>query len=293
MTGRRAVTLVEVLVVLGIIGVLLGLTIPAVQKVRAAAARVSCQNNMKQVGLALHNYHDQRGHFPAWIPGSTWDATKYYAVTWLARILPQMGEEALWAATEQANKSAPYRLFDNPPHVGLGTVVKPYLCPADGRFLAPVIDRDRLTVATTGYIGAYGPRGGVLGRYPGTRVADIRDGTSSTIAAGERPPPDTLQAGKWYTFVSPLGVWGDLYGPDALLWVTGEVLALGDPCRQPLRFGPGRPETPCDRHHFWSLHPGGANFLFADGGVRFIRYGAHDAVVAMTSPDGGEVIVLD
>jgi prepilin-type processing-associated H-X9-DG protein/prepilin-type N-terminal cleavage/methylation domain-containing protein len=293
MTGRRAVTLVEVLVVLGIIGVLLGLTIPAVQKVRAAAARVACQNNMKQVGLALHNYHDHNGHFPAWVPSSTWDPLKYPSVTWLARILPEMGEDALGSATTQANKSAPYRVFDNPPHVGLGTVVKSYLCPADGRFFAPVIDRDRLTVATTGYIGADGPRGGVLGRSPGTRVADIRDGTSTTIAVGERPPPDTLQAGKWYTFVSPLGVWGDLYGPEGLLWVTGEVLAFGDPCRQPLKFGPGRPGNPCDRHHFWSLHPGGANFLFADGAVRVLRYGAHDSVVAMTSLDGGEAINLD
>jgi len=245
--------------------------------------------------LALHGYHDSHGHFPPWIPATVWKAEQYHSISWTARILAQIGEAHLAAATVEANRVAPYGIRNNPPHIGLATVIKVYVCPADSRLSAPVTDPNGFIVAMTDYIGAFGPRGSVVGDPRGRRMVDIRDGTSQTILLGERPPPATFQAGRWYTFISfdlPGGV-ERFYGPDAVLYVTGESLLLGDPCRQPLHFGPGVVGNPCDRHHFWSLHGGGSNFSMADGSVRWLTYGSHDLVVAMTSVAGGEVVNLD
>ncbi len=296
-TPRRAVTLIELLVVTGVIGVLLGLLLSAVQNVRAAAARTACSNNMKQIGLALHHYHDTHGRLPDGFlkssPLQTW-----VSVTWMAALLPQMDQSPLWAATERALAILPLDPLRNPPHIGLGTVVKPYVCPADGRLSAPVVTRDGLTVAFTSYLGVggggSGPRwrsDGVMGIYPGVRLTDISDGTSQTLAVGERPPPDTFQAGPWYPRLSANGYWGRLYGPDEDMPVLNYPI-IGDPCGGPFAFGPGRVNNPCDRYHFWSLHPGGANFLFADGSVHFMPHAARNILPALATRAGGEIVEL-
>jgi prepilin-type processing-associated H-X9-DG protein/prepilin-type N-terminal cleavage/methylation domain-containing protein len=291
--AHRGVTLIELLVVVGVIGVLIGLLLPAVQSVRAAAARTSCQNNMKQVALALHNYHDTRGRFPESHPGGGIDPKKYPVVTWMALILSQMDNAPLWERTDQALKVAYANPFADPPHVGLSTVVPSYLCPADARFSAALVDQDGITAAYTSYIGVSGGvrRDGVMGIYPGVRIADITDGASLTLLLAERPPPDTLQAGKWYTWVVPFGVWAYQYGPDESMIAEGATVP-GDSCGGPFRFGPGRTNNPCDRYHFWSLHAGGANFAFADGSVRFLRYGARDVLPALATRAGGEAVPI-
>jgi prepilin-type processing-associated H-X9-DG protein/prepilin-type N-terminal cleavage/methylation domain-containing protein len=296
MTARRRTagfSLVELIVVIGVIAIFLGILLPAVQNVRGAATRVECQNNLKQVALALHNYHDSHGRLPAGPPSSTVNLFKFPIITWMAFILPQMDQDNLWRQTEAALKGKPLNSFANPPHVGLATVIKAYTCPSDGRLSAPITDRDEITAAYTSYIGVSGGRrrDGVIGQHPGTRFADITDGLSSTIAVAERPPPDTLQAGKWYTWGHPDGVWGKLYGPDEFMPAEGGI-HFGDPCVGPIRFGPGRPDNPCDRYHYWSLHSRGANFAFADGSVHFLRYSARDILPALATRAGGEVASL-
>ncbi len=82
---------------------------------------------------------------------------------------------------------------------------------------------------------------------------------------------------------------GTLYGPDGVMPVAHAYLST-DPCLGPYRFGPGRPDNPCDRYPFWSLHPGGAHFLFADGSVHFLPYSAQPTMVALATRNGDEAV---
>jgi prepilin-type N-terminal cleavage/methylation domain-containing protein len=204
---RSAFNLVELLVVLGILGILLGLIVPAVQRARESAARVSCENNLRQIGLALHNFHDTYGTLPPrhkpHYELKTHDPDSL--LTWMALILPQMDQENLWRVSEKACQ-VDYLTFHNPSHVGYSTVIPAYVCPSDGRLFMPQISQEGDQLALTSYVGIgnipgvaispvyrpthYGP----LGTSPGFRLADITDGTSQTLLVSERPPPDSLQA---------------------------------------------------------------------------------------------------
>jgi prepilin-type processing-associated H-X9-DG protein/prepilin-type N-terminal cleavage/methylation domain-containing protein len=295
---RFGVTLVELLVVLGIIGILVGILLPAVQQAREAAARVACQNNLKQVGLALHNFHTTHGLFPPLpvAPGSNSDPNSL--LSWMALILPEMEQEALYRDSVLACREDPEPL-DDPPHIGLATVIKSYVCPDDGRLLAPLTDSFQVRAAFTSYLGIAGavPPGasvglsGVLGNEPGCRLTDVTDGTSQTIMAGERPPPDSLEAGWWYPGPQWPGGFEGFHGPDNIIvFGDGKTFAPDGVCVVTVDFGPGRLDNPCDRYHLWSLHPGGANFLFADGSVRFLPYSAAPLMIPLATRSGGEVI---
>jgi prepilin-type processing-associated H-X9-DG protein len=214
----------------------------------------------------------------------------------MALILPQIGEDPLWAATERAFQIHPEWPNDNPPHVGFATVVKIYVCPDDWRLSAPMEDQDGVTAAYGSYLGVSGGNfrlPGVLGIRPeGIKLTSVTDGTSQTLMAGERPPPDTLQAGWWYSNIgSATGVFGFLTGPNEAI-LTENISVPYEPCLRPFRFGPGRTSNPCDRYHFWSLHPGGANFLFADASVHFLPYTAQPLMVALGSRAGDDIVEL-
>jgi prepilin-type processing-associated H-X9-DG protein len=179
------------------------------------------------------------------------------------------------------------------------------VCPDDPRLLQPLSNVDEDPAAFSSYLGVSGsPVGGsyisvgsslvlvnapgVLGQTPGIRFADILDGMSQTLMVGERPPPQSLQAGRWYTATAPPSV---LFpGPDESMPIPSSAL-LGDICiPSSTGFGPGQLSSPCDRFHFWSLHPGGAHFLFADGSARFLGYSAANIMPALATRAGGEIV---
>lgn len=167
-------------------------------------------------------------------------------------------------------------------------VVPLYACPADWRLASPQQSLVGPYVALSSYLNVGPPVGeGVLTARRTTRPGDVQDGHSNTIIVSERPPPNSFIAGWWYSAWITLEWVSQGAGPNGGLGVTYNPQA--DPtCLQ--CFGPGRIDNEYDRYHFWSLHSGGGNFLFADAGVRFMPYSAAPILPAMANMSGGEVV---
>jgi prepilin-type processing-associated H-X9-DG protein/prepilin-type N-terminal cleavage/methylation domain-containing protein len=285
-----AFTLLELIIVIAIIGLLLALSLPAVHRVRESAARARCGNNMKQLGLGLHMYHDSWRSLP---PGVSYldGRDPHPFMSWQARLLPYLEQQALWASAIQAY--AQDKDFRNdPPHVAIATVLPAFICPSDSRSrqVARVGNQD---FAFTDYLGVEGVNSGrmdgVLYLDSKTRFADIADGTSYTLAVGERPPSADFVLGWWYAGQGQ----GSEGSADSVLGVRETCYyGLANCPRGPYEFGPGRSDNICDAFHFWSHHPGGANFLFADGSARFLPYSARPIMPALATRAGGETVSL-
>lgn len=286
---RLGMSLLELLVALAITAVLIGLVATAVQRVRAAAARTACGNRLRQLGLASHHYHTSHGSLP---PGVTKASETYTFMGWHTRLLPHTGQDALWRQAVAAYQSRPDDFRASPPHP-IGVVVPTFICPVDIPAQQPRTF-DEITVAYTSYLGVSGTsrlrHDGLLFVDSRIRLTDIVDGTSQTLLAGERPPSADGDFGWWYAG------WGQHQdGSAESVLSTGErpVHLRFDGCpKEPARFGPGRLDDQCAALHFWSLHLGGAHFLFADGGVRFTRYAAADLLPALATRAGGEAAEL-
>jgi prepilin-type processing-associated H-X9-DG protein len=248
---------------------------------------MSCQNNLKQLGLALHGYHDAYQHLPA--PRGTHTPTPIFTEYrgWMCEILPYVEQDNLYR-----------QMYTNPWNVGFfarfGTPVKTYLCPSDPRTLTSIAAGHG---ALTSYLGVTGSDNDVNRQYngptngmfdvssPGIRLTDVSDGTSNTLMVGERPPSQDMQLGWWGasdydTLLSTRQLYGDIFGAGG--------------CVQPGLFGPGNLNGQCngDDNHFWSFHSGGANWVFADGSVRFLPYSASASTIPLASRNGGEVVDL-
>jgi len=300
---KRGFTLIELLVVIAIIAILIGLLVPAVQKVREAAARVQCANNLHQVGVALHNYHDSFRHFmPA--RGDMQSPLQFGTYTvyggWMCNLLPYVEQDNLSKSLTHYptwNSAAFFANYSKP--------VKTFQCPSDPRVQnPPPAGNGAMTwyLGVTGSDGSpghpnsndpwsgqvFGPTNGIfdVAQQNGTRMTDITDGTTQTLMCGERPPAADLFWGWWA--VSDYDCLLGLYDLEGQL--IGEGQNYPGTFRAPTT-------TPVDQgkesNHYWSYHSGGSNWLMGDASVRFIPYTAQPATYALASKASGDLVTSD
>ena len=303
MLKRRGFTLIELLVVITIVALIVALLLPAVQAAREGARRAQCTNNLKQIGLALHNYHAGLGVFP---PGSASAAfgTEDYGPGWGwgVMILPQMEQASLYN-TINFGSQIPNRENQT---VRITTLAS-FLCPSSPQ-VAPIsfsglsytgsveVIVSDLTgsqyVASAGQKSrrAGGDLNGVFYLNSSNGLSAISDGSNSTLLVGERS--SNLAAAVWVGVLAPAQV------PTAPDWpisgtAPGSAMVLGftGPASPVVQWFevPNSPKGQPD--DFASLHPGGANFLFGDGSVRWIKQTISPQVFsALSTRAGGEGI---
>jgi prepilin-type N-terminal cleavage/methylation domain-containing protein/prepilin-type processing-associated H-X9-DG protein len=261
---RPAFTLIELLVVIAIIAILIGLLLPAVQKVREAANRMKCANNLKQIVIGLHNREGAVGSLPP-----AYEATFFNpGWGWSTFLLPYVEQENLYRDLKVDTLkfglgSAPATPAQHP----LGqTKLNVFRCPSAAP--NPDLNPARLNFALSNYRAVAGPityplyqanldMGGVMFQNSQIRLTDIRDGTSNTLCVGEcifdpRPGIDK-RACIW---VGMTGIRnGSIWISDVMWWVDQDTAKVNGPAPQA----------------FSSRHPGGAMFAFCDGSVRFFK----------------------
>jgi prepilin-type N-terminal cleavage/methylation domain-containing protein/prepilin-type processing-associated H-X9-DG protein len=272
----RGFTLIELMVVIAVVGVLMGLLFPAVQAAREAARRIQCQNHLKQYGLALQMYHDTFKVFPIGnVPHRWW--------TFQSMLLPFMEAQNVYQLIDYRHQPDCFHFSvsrrDTPSRDPGNRVLDVDICPSDpngGRVwgVEPAVWGYH---GNTNYFGVIGTshtaHDGILFYGSSIRLGGVKDGTSNTIIMGERGCQQELYWGWCYCgFGQDGGGQGD------------NLLSTQQP------FSSGLPDGHHDLH-FWSYHPGGGMFLWADGSVHFLSYDiAFDTFQAISTRARGEVI---
>jgi prepilin-type N-terminal cleavage/methylation domain-containing protein/prepilin-type processing-associated H-X9-DG protein len=252
----------------------------------------------------------------------------YPYLSWRGYLLPYVEGDNLWQQTQHAFASQ-REFWHAPPHAGLSTLMPIFSCPSDANEyqIHPVPVENEYggngggnipmpPVALSGYFGVsganLGSRDGVLLCNETIRLRDIADGASNTLVVGERPAVQPFVFGWWYAGVGQfypsrpgsrqsnleqrLRYQGVFTGSAAQTLGAAELnlqssgYSQYDNCPPgPYTYGPGKTKNPCDSFHFWSMHPGGANFVFGDASVRFLNYGIGANLVKLATRDGKEV----
>jgi prepilin-type N-terminal cleavage/methylation domain-containing protein/prepilin-type processing-associated H-X9-DG protein len=294
----RGFTLIELLVVIAVIAILIGLLLPAVQKVRGAAARMNCANNLKQLGLAFHNYEGANGALPPAQGAKQYGAPKYPAwplskniLNWAHALLPYVEQDSTTKLyTFSDTVVAPPLAAFTMPDSFVSQSPKVFRCPSDNLAARTPFPRSTEPQFPLG-LGSYGVSSGtdsawVTSALPEKNdglvffnsrvtITSITDGTSNTLLGGERSFDDPgLQA---------IGVTEDTLAYHAAIWRNGYLPPLSF-LRVPLdqinyRIPPGTPTTGAAKNlalnkrilGYSSNHTGGANLVFGDGSVRFLR----------------------
>jgi prepilin-type N-terminal cleavage/methylation domain-containing protein/prepilin-type processing-associated H-X9-DG protein len=320
---RSGFTLIELLVVIAIIAILIGLLLPAVQKVRASAANTQCKNKLHQMGVALQSYHDANktlppgdraytevgpnpGHIYGIGPSATYPQWYW---SWMGYILPFVEQQGVYTVAYNYSVKNNYAWNYNPAE---GQRMDLFLCPMDPRdptqtvFKGPGLGVNG-DIAFTMYLGNAGDTDagsptsikwtGVLYLDSHVRMSDIKDGTTNTIMVGERPPSQNLYYGWWFSG------WGnDGSGVGDVLMVaranhyTQSTYSLMDPplhsCAGYVGLKDGDILEPCHQCHYWSSHNFGANFLLCDGSVRWFANSADAILPQLSSRNGAEVFTM-
>ncbi|RUL83322.1 DUF1559 domain-containing protein [Tautonia sociabilis] len=359
---RTGFTLIELLVVIAIIGVLIALLLPAVQSAREAARRAQCTNNLKQIGIAMHNYHDQFGAFPTggitgFAQGNVW-AGNANLLCWRALVLPQMEGTNTYNAINLNINTLGGGPDPGAMWTAWVTVNNTWLCPSDGENdnglrpwggvagatgqwpagnppIAPGTNSPDPRVPVSNYALSFGDNyaGGILngglpwetppsvttlppgqprigwhgfwgtknsgGRMRGfsdyrelqtCNIASVRDGTSNTLMVGEVLPYRAADSNFWHFNGSSAGT------TVPLGWNSNTFPATDPTCDRQWQnaTAPLGCRYSAAAKGFVSEHPGGANFLFADGSVKFVKNNINIVTYcALGSRNGGEVVSAD